>query len=50
MKRYLTFLWDCFRLSFVGDWRYHAWMTALTLVALGGVYAYCHQFVHGLAV
>lgn len=50
MKRYFTFLWDCFRLSFVGDWRYHAWMTALSLVALGGVYAYCHQFVHGLAV
>lgn len=48
MKRYLTFLWDCFRLSFVGDWRYHAWMTTLTLIALGGVYAYCHQFVHGL--
>jgi molybdopterin-containing oxidoreductase family membrane subunit len=48
MKRYLTFLWDCFRLSFVGDWRYHAWMTTLTVIALGGVYAYCHQFVHGL--
>jgi len=48
MKRYLNFLGDCFRLSFVGDWRYHAWMTALTLVALGGLYAYCHQFVHGL--
>jgi molybdopterin-containing oxidoreductase family membrane subunit len=49
VKRYLTFLWDCFRLSFVGDWRYHAWMTGLTVVALGGLYAYCHQFVHGLA-
>jgi len=48
MKRYLTFLWDCFRLSFVGDWRYHLWMTCLTLVALGGVYAYSHQFVYGL--
>jgi len=48
VKRYLTFLWDCFRLSFVGDWRYHLWMTCLTLVALGGVYAYCQQFVHGL--
>lgn len=48
MKRYGTFLWDCFRLSFVGDWRYHLWMTCLTLVALGGVYAYCQQFVHGL--
>jgi molybdopterin-containing oxidoreductase family membrane subunit len=48
VKRYGTFLWDCFRLSFVGDWRYHLWMTGLTLVALGGLYAYCHQFVHGL--
>jgi molybdopterin-containing oxidoreductase family membrane subunit len=48
VKRYGTFLWDCFRLSFVGDWRYHLWMTCLTLVALGGVYAYCQQFVHGL--
>ncbi len=24
MKDYLRFLWRCFRLSFVGDWRYHA--------------------------
>lgn len=48
MKKYLTFLWDCFRLSFVGDWRYHLWMTVLTLVALSGLNAYCHQFVHGL--
>ena len=48
MKRYLTFLWDCFRLSFVGDWRYHLWVTGLTLVGVGGGYAYCQQFVHGL--
>ncbi|MBE7503944.1 MAG: polysulfide reductase NrfD [Verrucomicrobiales bacterium] len=48
MKRYFAFLWDCFRLSFVGDWRYHLWMTALTLVALTGLYAYCQQLVHGL--
>lgn len=48
MKKYLTFLWDCFRLSFVGDWRYHLWMTLLTLVALAGVYAYCQQLVFGL--
>jgi Ni/Fe-hydrogenase subunit HybB-like protein len=48
MKRYLSFLWDCFRLSFVGDWRYHLWMTGLTVVALGGLYAYCQQLVHGL--
>ncbi len=48
MRRYLAFLWDCFRLSFVGDWRYHLWMTLLTLVALGGLHAYSHQLVHGL--
>jgi molybdopterin-containing oxidoreductase family membrane subunit len=48
MKRYLQFLWDCFRLSFVGDWRYHLWMLVLTLLALSGLYAYCQQFVHGL--
>ena len=48
MKKYATFLWDCFRLSFVGDWRYHLWMTILTLVSLAGLYAYCQQFVHGL--
>jgi Ni/Fe-hydrogenase subunit HybB-like protein len=48
MKRYLLFLWDCFRLSFVGDWRYHLWMLVLTLLALSGVYAYCQQLVYGL--
>lgn len=48
MRRYLTFVWECVRLSFVGDWRYHAWMTVLTVVALAGLYAYCHQLVHGL--
>ena len=48
MKKYATFLWDCFRLSFVGDWRYHLWMTILTLVSLAGLNAYCHQLVHGL--
>jgi molybdopterin-containing oxidoreductase family membrane subunit len=48
MKRYLVFLWDCFRLSFVGDWRYHLWMLVLTLLTLSGVYAYCQQLVYGL--
>jgi molybdopterin-containing oxidoreductase family membrane subunit len=48
MKKYVTFLWDCFRLSFVGDWRYHLWMTVLTLLALAGLYAYCQQLVQGL--
>lgn len=48
MKKYLTFLWDCFRLSFVGDWRYHLWMTVLSIIALLGVHSYCQQLVHGL--
>ncbi len=48
MKTYCTFLWDCFRLSFVGDWRYHLWMTVLTTFALVGLYAYAQQLVHGL--
>lgn len=48
MKTYLTFLWRCFRLSFVGDWRYYTWMTVLTAVALLGLFSYCQQLVHGL--
>lgn len=48
MRRYCTFLWECVRLSFVGDWRYHTWMTILTVVTLLGVYAYCQQLVQGL--
>jgi len=48
VKRYCTFLWECVRLSFVGDWRYHTWMTVLTVVTLLGVYAYCQQLVQGL--
>jgi molybdopterin-containing oxidoreductase family membrane subunit len=48
VKPYLTFLWYCGRISFVGDWRYHAWMTLLTIVALCGLYAYCRQLVNGV--
>ncbi len=48
MKRYVTFLWQCARMSFVGDWRYHLWMTLLTLVALIGMYSWCQQLAHGL--
>jgi Ni/Fe-hydrogenase subunit HybB-like protein len=45
---YLTFLWRCFRLSFVGDWRYYGWMFFLTLFVLLGINAYCKQLVQGL--
>jgi Ni/Fe-hydrogenase subunit HybB-like protein len=47
---YLRFLWRCARIAFVGDWRYYAWMGALTVVALLGLNAYCKQLVHGLLV
>jgi molybdopterin-containing oxidoreductase family membrane subunit len=48
MREYLRFLWRCFRISFVGDWRYHAWMLALTVVALLGFNAWCKQLASGL--
>ena len=49
MRDYLTFLTRCFRLSFVGDWRYYAWMLCLSIIALLGLNAYAKQFVQGLA-
>jgi len=49
MKTYVHFLYRCFRLSFVGDWRYHLWMFILTVLALFGLNAYCKQLVQGLA-
>lgn len=49
MKQYFTFLVRCFRLSFVGDCRYYAWMLGLSIVVLLGLNAYCKQFVTGLA-
>ncbi|GAB4384802.1 MAG: polysulfide reductase NrfD [Phycisphaerales bacterium] len=48
MREYLRFLYRSFRLSFVGDWKYYAWMFALTCIALIGLNAYCRQLVHGL--
>ncbi|MFH1417017.1 MAG: sulfate reduction electron transfer complex DsrMKJOP subunit DsrP [Planctomycetota bacterium] len=48
MSRYLSFLWQCARTSFVGGWRYHTWMLLLTVVSLLGLYAYCQQLVNGL--
>ncbi|MEK6701952.1 MAG: sulfate reduction electron transfer complex DsrMKJOP subunit DsrP [Planctomycetota bacterium] len=49
MRTYLQFLYRCFRLSFVGDQRYYAWMFLLTLLVLLGINAYCKQLVEGLA-
>lgn len=49
MRTYLTFLTRSFRLSFVGDRRYYAWMFLLTVFVLLGINAYCKQLVQGLA-
>lgn len=49
MGAYIRFVWRSFRLSLIGDWRYHLWMALLTVVALLGLNAYAKQIVHGLA-
>ncbi|MFQ5501300.1 MAG: sulfate reduction electron transfer complex DsrMKJOP subunit DsrP [Phycisphaerae bacterium] len=48
MREYARFLWRCCRISFVGNWRYHAWMLLLTIISLVGLNAYCQQLTHGL--
>ncbi|MHC4774413.1 MAG: sulfate reduction electron transfer complex DsrMKJOP subunit DsrP [Planctomycetota bacterium] len=48
MRAYSRFVWRCFRISFVGDWRYHTWMLVLSVIALAGFNAYCKQLVGGL--
>jgi len=48
MSAYLRFLYRCFRVSFVGDWRYQLWMLLLTIFVLLGVNAWARQFVDGL--
>ena len=50
IKAYLTFLWRCVRLSFVGDWRYYLWMGMLSVIILLGLNAYAKQLVHGMVV
>jgi molybdopterin-containing oxidoreductase family membrane subunit len=50
MREYVRFLWRCFRLSFVGDWRYYSWMLVLTVFVLLGLHAYVKQFARGLGV
>lgn len=50
IRNYLVFLWRCGRIAFDGDWRYYAWMGALSLLVLLGVNAYAKQFVQGLVV
>ena len=48
IRNYFVFLGRCARIAFVGDWRYYAWMGALTVFCLLGLNAYCRQFAHGL--
>ncbi|HZV35852.1 MAG TPA: NrfD/PsrC family molybdoenzyme membrane anchor subunit [Verrucomicrobiae bacterium] len=50
IRNYCLFLWRCARIAFVGDWRYYAWMGALSVLCLLGLNAYCKQFAHGLIV
>ena len=47
-RNYITFLLRCARIAFIGDWRYYAWMGALTIICLLGLNAYAKQLVHGL--
>ncbi len=49
MKDYFTFLWRCFRVSFVGDRRYYLWMMVLSIISLLGLNAWARQLVYGLA-
>ena len=48
VRDYLVFLWRIYRYSFLGSRKYYAWMTALTLLSLAGLYAFAQQTVHGL--
>lgn len=48
IRNHMMFLRRCARVAFVGDWRYYAWMGALTAVCLLGLNAYCKQLVNGL--
>ncbi len=48
MREYIRFLWRCFRVSFVGNWRYQLWMLFLSVIVLLGLNAYARQFVDGM--
>jgi molybdopterin-containing oxidoreductase family membrane subunit len=45
---YGLFLWRALRTAFESTWRYYAWMTALTLVALVGANAWAVQVAEGM--
>ena len=48
IRNYFIFLSRCGRVAFVGDWRYYAWMGALTALCLVGLNAYARQLAQGL--
>ena len=48
MKSYAIFLYRCFRLSFAGSWRYHAWLTVLFILMMFGLNAWAKQVVYGM--
>ena len=49
IPEYYRFLGRCFVNSFKGDTRFYTWMTALSVLVLIGLNAYCRQLVDGLA-
>ena len=50
IKNYALFLYRCLNETFIGGWRYYAWMTLLTVLSLVGLHAYCRQLVDGLII
>lgn len=47
---YLRFLATALRRSFSGSWRFYAWMTVLTAIALVGLNGWGHQLQSGMQV
>ncbi len=47
---YLRFLGRVVVLAFSGTWRFYAWMTVLTAIALVGLNAWGHQLLNGMRV
>lgn len=47
---YPRFLWRLVTQSFDGSFRFYAWMTLLSAVALVGLNQWAHQLVHGMVV
>ena len=47
---YLRFLGMVVVRAFSGTWRFYAWMTVLTAIALVGLNAWGHQLLNGMRV